>query len=624
MKKTFYLILPFIIISLGYAYPTNLNTPDPILKSISIDFHNGMSLFGESIDNYLEIAKDTGSSPEELRQAHLICRNQFKKIELLFEYLDGAGTKQRINGAPLPKTEQKVSELVVLQPKGLQILDELTFEDEIDRDQITKLLKTLKTDYTFMQAYQEHIIIQHYQVFEAARIALIRIFALGVTGFDTPGSVNAMEEAAITLESLASTLSHYISLTDGQSVKIFDKINDQIEMGLHLISMSDFESFDRLAFLTSCINPLYENILLLQLSIGIETPDEVNQLPSAINYAATNLFDQDFLNKDFYSGLVPELKNDRIQLGKKLFYDPILSSSLNMSCSSCHEPTKYFTDQLPTSVGSKNGHLMRNSPTLINSVYAEKYFYDLREELLEKQIAHVVTSHDEFDTDYIEIMEKLSADSNYVSTFAKAYPEQKISTYSVANSLAHYVSSLSSFESEFDLYARGEINSYPDDARRGFNLFMGKAACGTCHFAPTFNGLVPPLYQESESEVLGVPETTKGKAIDGDIGRIANARPLDEAEIYRHAFKTTTVRNIEHTGPYMHNGVYASLEEVMDFYNHGGGLGMGLDVPNQTLAGDSLHLNTQEISDIISFMKTLTDEKIIAAETKELHATSGR
>jgi cytochrome c peroxidase len=148
-----------------------------------------------------------------------------------------------------------------------------------------------------------------------------------------------------------------------------------------------------------------------------------------------------------------------------------------------------------------------------------------------------------------------------------------------------------------------------EPARRGFNLFMGKAACGTCHFAPVFNGTVPPDYEDSESEVLGVPAAPvwKDAAIDPDMGRIANRRAAEHAPFNQYAFKTPTLRNIALTAPYMHNGVYQTLEEVMQFYNVGGGAGIGIVLPNQTLPPDPLGLSKREIRDIIVFMEALTD-----------------
>ena len=138
---------------------------------------------------------------------------------------------------------------------------------------------------------------------------------------------------------------------------------------------------------------------------------------------------------------------------------------------------------------------------------------------------------------------------------------------------------------------------------------MGKAACGTCHFAPTFSGLVPPYFAKNESEILGVLENPNAwlKKLDADLGRIDNKIYSEQAWIFERSFKTTTVRNAALTAPYFHNGAYKSLEQVIDFYDHGGGAGLGLEVKNQTLSADSLHLTSYEKSALIAFITSLND-----------------
>jgi cytochrome c peroxidase len=148
---------------------------------------------------------------------------------------------------------------------------------------------------------------------------------------------------------------------------------------------------------------------------------------------------------------------------------------------------------------------------------------------------------------------------------------------------------------------------------------MGKAVCGTCHFAPIFNGTVPPDYKESESEVLGVPENpyVKKPVIDSDEGR---GQALLKEKVYfnQYAFKTPTVRNAALTFPYMHNGSYKTLNDVMDFYNKGGGKGIGIIIEHQTLPFDELKLSKTEINDIISFMNALTDTSGLTTKPKTL------
>jgi cytochrome c peroxidase len=139
---------------------------------------------------------------------------------------------------------------------------------------------------------------------------------------------------------------------------------------------------------------------------------------------------------------------------------------------------------------------------------------------------------------------------------------------------------------------------------------MGKANCATCHFAPTFSGLVPPFYTENESEILGVFGSPNIISLDEDEGRSNNQIKSEKAWIYEKSFKTTTVRNVELTSPYFHNGAYNTLEEVLDFYNNGGGKGRGIEVQNQTLPEDKLDLSEKEIKELIAFMKSLTDNSL--------------
>jgi cytochrome c peroxidase len=143
----------------------------------------------------------------------------------------------------------------------------------------------------------------------------------------------------------------------------------------------------------------------------------------------------------------------------------------------------------------------------------------------------------------------------------------------------------------------------------GFNLFMGKGKCATCHHPPLFNGLLPPVFIETESEVLGVPKSKNKKSpeIDPDLGKYNFTKSV----IHKYAFKTPTIRNIELTAPYMHNGIFNTLEEVMDFYNQGGGKGLNIAPPNQTLPFDKLNLTKKEKENIISFLKSLTDTSYI-------------
>ncbi|MEO8763271.1 MAG: hypothetical protein ABI416_03250 [Ginsengibacter sp.] len=144
-----------------------------------------------------------------------------------------------------------------------------------------------------------------------------------------------------------------------------------------------------------------------------------------------------------------------------------------------------------------------------------------------------------------------------------------------------------------------------EEEKKGFNIYMGKARCATCHFVPLFNGVAPPYFSEAESEVLGVPATTDTlqPKPDPDEGKY-NLYPVS---IFKFAFKTPTLRNIALTAPYMHNGIYKTLDEVVDFYNKGGGSGLGIAPTNQTLPSTRLQLSEKGKKELIAFLHSLTD-----------------
>jgi cytochrome c peroxidase len=207
-----------------------------------------------------------------------------------------------------------------------------------------------------------------------------------------------------------------------------------------------------------------------------------------------------------------------------------------------------------------------------------------------------------------ELLKKVLSCKEYEKTLKQllAYtPQEKEVTFQhIASAITYYYGQFSNYNASFDeaMNITAELSA---SARRGFNLFMSKAQCGTCHFVPQFNGVKPP-YVSSEFEVLGVPADTLYKNLSPDEGRFV----INAAKETRNAFRTGSIRNAAHTKPYMHNGVFNTLEQVIEFYNTGGGAAHGLKVANQTLSADSLHLTTQDKSDIVSFIQSL-DEHIV-------------
>jgi len=564
----------------------------------------------QQLDNHigaLQKGLEEAEATESLLKKYKLARTEFKTIEFLFSYVDPQLYNQYINGAPLPKLMKKVPEQIVIEPGGFQRLDELMFEDEMDYAATLEVVEKLRYDLNSFSEQTARFRITDPVVFEAARFGVLRIKTLGVIGFDRPGNTDdALKETAVSLKGIYEALRFYEPYVDEG---LWVRTTNTFKYAALELNEGVFESFDRVAFHVDFVNPLWGQLLEVQKSLNVELPNQRFIMPQAVNYESSGLFDNDFLNVNFYAQYADDPRDSkRISLGRILFFDPVLSHNNQRACASCHAPNKAYTDGLASSATMNGEPGLRNAPTIINSVFAERFFHDMRTDNLASQMDHVVLNPKEFDSDYFEIVDKLKSSDEYMALFRDAYGEEGITKNSVTHAVTRYVASLRSYNSDFDKYMRGEKTDLDPAAIRGYNLFSGKAACATCHFAPTFAGLVPPNFLETESEVLGVPRVFEEPyELDPDEGRFMNYILKEQAPFYRFAFKTPTIRNVELTGPYMHNGALKTLEEVMDFYNQGGGLGLGLDLPNQTLPPDALELTDSEIQDIIAFMKSLTD-----------------
>lgn len=521
---------------------------------------------------------------DSLRASLCKTRLAYKKTECLLAYYYPEFIEEHINGAPVLHIERNDSRALVKEPEGLQVLDELLAGDaEDEKVKIAALAQSLKTHTRSILTGFKQLRIKDNEFNDAIRLQLVRIFSKGITGFDTPGSLNALPEAAASMIAIKA----YVK----------EKNNTELELLLdsaiaYLQQPVSFDDFNRLVFLKQYINPLYR-----EFGSNASNATDI----AAWNKASKNIFANDFLNPYYYTELKAGEDNNALrELGKKLFYDPLLSNNNKISCATCHDPALAFADGRPKSLSNVQGRtVQRNAPTLLNAVYARRYFYDMRAFTLEQQAEHVIFNQMEFNTAYSAILQKLNAGGQY----------RTLTRDHLSKALASYVLSLRSFNSSFDKYVRDEQKTIDAAVQQGFNLFMGKAQCGTCHFVPTFSGLVPPLYTENESEVLGVSEDPDAlvKKADTDSGRLNNRIYSEMAWIYEGAFKTVTVRNAALTAPYFHNGSYKTLDQVIDFYNNGGGVGMGLKIKNQTLSSDSLHLSDHEKRSLVAFIEALSE-----------------
>jgi len=586
----------------------SFNPDDNEYVSTNTLINHGLKTFKDQLAVFKSDAhlfQENKISKEDLRQSLKKTRNSYKEIEFYIAYHYPEFSKTHLNAAPLFHIEGTGTASNTLPPQGLQVLDEVIFSDEVSTQQ-NKIIEI--TDFLY-NSYNDFYLSTLKNGFSEEknktlplRMELIRIYAMGVTGFDTPGSLNVFEESIHALKGI----DNYIK-NDNYFKKFDTEKAEKILAGNidYLSKNTNFETFDRIEFYKTHLQPLYE-----ELGNWDASPDDLKEI-SGWNNNNKNFFNDDFLNPYFYTILKSSEDNAELRsLGKTIFYDKSLSNDAKMSCSTCHLPENAFTDLKTKSLSNVVGEtVLRNSPSLYNAVFAKRFFYDMRAFYLEQQVEHVIYNQQEFNTSYESIIKKLKTNTQYKKAFKKAFKYEGIDRQNFSKALSSYVASLYSFNSDFDKFMRNE-KGISEDAKKGFNLFMGKAACTTCHFAPHFSGLVPPFYSENESEVLGVtkqPLQILPIEIDTDKGRFNSNVKKEQSWIYENSFKTMTVRNAALTKPYFHNGAFSTLEEVIAFYNEGGAAGMGLEIKNQTLSPDKLNLDQKEIKQLVAFINSLTD-----------------
>lgn len=599
MKKIALVVTAFCWLFQNCSSP-GLPTP---AESVHQAVRQDMDSFYHWIDTQMLGMAKKSLSTDSLQKAFLAGRIRYKKIEHITEYYMPSTTRL-VNGPPLPEIEMEENK--IFEPGGLQVLEEILFPvfDTTRRGDLITELGKLRSEVQRYGLLWDETPVTDAHVFDAIRLQTYRIITLGISGFDAPLSKNSMQECAVSLSAMRGHLKYYV--LKGENPASFNKVDKLMNRAIAYLQQNrDFDSFDRMHFITAFANPITTQLWNWQQEKNIAFVDDIRPFRAS----AKTLFEENSFDPNFYTTYIDRdrMTAEKVELGRKLFYDPVLSANSQRSCATCHQPDKAFTDGLVKSENiHKNGFAKRNTPTILNAALQKGQFYDLRTFTLESQTQEVIENKNEMHGNMQQARRKLQADRAYLAMFRKAFPDMgdSIQPLQIQNALGSYERSLLSFNARFDKYVRGDRKQMNAQEISGFNLFMGKAKCGACHFMPVFNGTVPPNFIKTESEVLGVPASTaKNAKIDPDMGRYA----INPLEPWKYAFKTTTVRNIALTAPYMHNGVYRTLEEVVDFYNKGGGAGMGMDLPNQTLPFDKLNLTKREQQDVVAFMKTLTD-----------------
>ena len=324
------------------------------------------------------------------------------------------------------------------------------------------------------------------------------------------------------------------------------------------------------------------------------------------------------------------ISREKIELGKKLFFDRRLSLNNTVSCGMCHVPEQGFTNnEIKTAVGIEGRANLRNTPTLLNIAFSKFLFHDAREFSLENQVWQPVLAHSEMAMPSFGFtIKKLQLIPGYKKLFNKAFPNEGINMETFGKAIASYERSLVSGNSKFDKwYYGGDKNIVNEKVKKGFDVFMGKGNCSSCHAV----GEKSALFFDNKlhntgigyAESMGLLKNKKTRVqlapgeyveVDNNIIKSVNQQKrkndlglytITENPSHRWLFKTAGLRNISLTAPYMHNGIFATLDEVIDFYNEGG-------FQNELLSPmiRKLNLSSLEKENLKLFLESLVGENI--------------
>lgn len=545
---------------------------------------------------------------EKSKQLLTVCRNRYKRIEAILIYFF-PGEAFRLNKPVIPAIEEDDEISPPVPYSGFQFIENMLYSDSLafQRKQLNNAIDECYSLISNLPNAYEQFVFDERSVWEAMQMQLVRQFILGFAEFETPDSKNGVEESIHVLlgfDELIKTLYHDAGENKKADLNFFFS---EIERSTNKLKQYSKGSVDYFQFYSEYYNDLSGSLSKLR---DIMLSEKNQYFTTAINFQNRSIFDPHAFNSYFFlPGKTHANQKEVAELGRILFFDPALSANSLRACASCHQPEKAFTDGLPLSQSFEPGKfLTRNAPTIINSVLQRRLFHDGRAFSFEDQAGRVMSNPLEMHNDFQTVASKLVHSAEYRKRFRSAFEgteDTSITGRSVLIAIAEYERTLIGMNTRFDKAISNRENDLSNDEIAGFNIFMGKAACGSCHFLPLFNSLVPPVYVETEWEVIGVPSAklSNPRELDGDIGRY-EIIPVD---IFKNAFKTPGLRNIALTAPYMHNGVFKSLDEVIDFYDRGGGKGLGITVENQTLSDEPLNLTPTEKFQLKVFLESLND-----------------
>ncbi len=561
----------------------------------------------------------------EILQQIFAARRALKNADIWLRYFESTAYKS-ING-PLPvewETEvfEKYEKPYRRTGAGLTLASLYLDEENISKDSLAQLIKISLNN---IKIYQQDSITKHltsyHHFFLANRLFLLNLAAIYTTGFECPIPDRIIPELQSMLIGVNDIYTAY-----NNSFPEYKITSDYLNLYQQLIDFvahqpNNYAQFNHYSFIREYVNPLFA---INQKYIINYKVISHNLQDYSLNKKATSIFSKELYLAQNTKGIYHRIQDTAVlqeisHVGKLLFFDPILSGNNSRSCASCHKPEQYYTD---TSISTalhfnKENRINRNTPTLLNSAHNHLIMQDGRHLTLQEQCLAVIANPDEMNGRHEDVLNKVLSCKQYKSAlkkFAKLTPTHpEVSIEHVASAITLFYGQISSNNlSPFD-DAMNHNGILTENEIRGFNVFMSKAQCATCHFVPQFNGVKPP-YIGSEFEVIGIHDLLDKNKLSKDEGRYI----INPANETKNAFRTNTIRNAARTAPYMHNGALKTLTDVINFYDAGGGSGMGIVVRNQTLSSDSLHLSQNEKSDLISFIESMNEKANIELKPNNL------
>lgn len=450
-------------------------------------------------------------------------------------------------------------------------------------------------------------------------------YFLHLTGYDLINTDQLINEYQLLLQNYVQILQTLNQDATGHQKK-------QIKTTIHLLNHASkftkkysFENLDRASLFKKYLVPIQDNLSHLASDFQTPTPDWAKHL----NWSVSP-FSVDWLEPEaFIQDTIAYPKDSLVALGALLFVEPMLSSNNKRACISCHKPSKAFSDGRQTSLGFDfSAKLARNAPSLVNTVYNQRFGHDLTFTTLEEQILSVVNHHQEFRSSMQEIVAKLATSKQYSAKFQNCFKgSSSIDSTQVLRALSSYMESLIFLDSPFDQYMRGASDRIEPAVLNGYNLFMGKAACGSCHFAPLFSGLKPLAYQTQEYQSGYYHRVENGspkKHRDLGVASSSLKKGKGDVEQYEFYFKIPTVRNLDFTIPYLHDGSWMSLDSLWKQYQYIIPVDEERSVSIKKITTDKRSLSTTEIKQIRSFLNSLNEKPSFPdPELLELPLTDG-